>query len=252
MSEKSPACLNCGGAPAGPFCQGCGQKAVVQRLQPNGLAGDVIGSILDFETGVWRTFLGLLTRPGEVAREYVGGKRRRYVNPLKYLLFALAVYFVLASALDVHLSDLSAARITVTDGQEQQQEEAAKALIEFLDSQQRLLILAGVPIYAWTLGLLFRRRGYNFAEVCVLLLYAFAQTTLMIRLPMMLWSAATGRSLLLLALPLQVLYFTWVSKRFFDTTWWRALLAAGASFLAWFTALVALIGACVAVAVSLS
>ena len=59
-------------------------------------------------------------------------------------------------------------------------------------------------------------------------------------------------SLILVAIPLQVLYLSWATKRFFDTAWWSAFLAACFSLFAWFVALTLLIGGCVAVAVSLS
>lgn len=47
---------------------------------------------LDWEEGVWRTFLKMATSPGVVIRHYLGGKRKTYLNPFSYLLFCAALY----------------------------------------------------------------------------------------------------------------------------------------------------------------
>lgn len=39
-----------------------------------------------------RTFIGLSTHPGQVAREYIAGHRRRYTNPLKYAFLTATLY----------------------------------------------------------------------------------------------------------------------------------------------------------------
>lgn len=252
MSEGKASCLNCGGEPAGRFCQDCGQKAAIVRLHPNGLARDFFSLLLDLETGLWRTFLGLLRRPGEVAREYVAGRRRRFLNPLNYLFFALAAYFLVATALDLRTSDMTSARLRVTDGQEQEQQEASQALVDVLDRHQRIWILAGIPVYAWVLGLCFRRRGFNFAEGCVPLLYCIAQTTLLVRLPILLWMGLTGQSLLVLALPLQVAYVSWATRRFYDTSWWPALLSVCIAVGVWIATVILLVVGCLVMALSLS
>jgi hypothetical protein len=47
---------------------------------------------LDWEEGVWRTFLKMATGPGIVIRHYLGGKRKTYLNPFSYVLFCAALY----------------------------------------------------------------------------------------------------------------------------------------------------------------
>lgn len=93
----SPVCLNCGEKLRGDFCSRCGQEAVdLHRPLPQ-LASDFLDSVLNLDARVLRTVRLLLFRPGRLTREYLTGRRVRYVRPLRlYLLAALLCFGVLA------------------------------------------------------------------------------------------------------------------------------------------------------------
>ncbi|MDN3646575.1 DUF3667 domain-containing protein [Pontixanthobacter aestiaquae] len=91
------ACLNCGTALIGDHCHHCGQKAKLHRTL-RGFGHDLLHGILHFEGKFWRTMPLLFWRPGRVIREYVEGKRAKYVSPIALFLFTVFVSYALFSA----------------------------------------------------------------------------------------------------------------------------------------------------------
>lgn len=75
-------CAVCGAAVSGEFCSDCGQKRLAHRLRFGQLLGDLISRIFNHERGLWHTCRQLLVQPGQVARDYVSGRQKPYVNPL--------------------------------------------------------------------------------------------------------------------------------------------------------------------------
>jgi hypothetical protein len=90
-------CPNCGRrheAPPTPFCPGCGQETTLRPPTLAEFAQQFGGSYLAAEGALWRTLRLLVTRPGALTREYLAGRRRRYVLPLRLYLTASLVAFV--------------------------------------------------------------------------------------------------------------------------------------------------------------
>ena len=82
------ACANCGRRFAGNYCPTCGQKADAE-LSITDIIGGFFRDLLDAERGLWPTLKGLTIAPGRTLRHYLSGARRQYVNPGRYLLFAI-------------------------------------------------------------------------------------------------------------------------------------------------------------------
>ena len=82
------ACLNCGSALAGPYCQQCGQKAHLHRTL-GAFLHDLLHGALHFEGKTWRTLPELALRPGRLTRRYIEGERRKFVSPMALFLFSI-------------------------------------------------------------------------------------------------------------------------------------------------------------------
>ncbi len=99
MSTPTPptACLNCEAPlPAGArYCPTCGQETNVQAPTLREFAQQFGGAYFSTEGALWRTLKLLLTRPGELTRQYLAGRRRHYVLPLR-LYLTLSVLVLLA------------------------------------------------------------------------------------------------------------------------------------------------------------
>ena len=86
-------CANCGSAVAGRYCAQCGQSAHVHRSLLH-MGEELLHGIFHFETKAWRTLPLLLFRPGRLTREFIEGKRVRYVAPLPLFLFMMFLMFM--------------------------------------------------------------------------------------------------------------------------------------------------------------
>ena len=77
----SGACMNCGTELMGPFCYYCGQPDKnFMRFFP-ALLRELLEDTMDFDSRFMRTIKPLLFRPGKLTRDYLDGKRFRYVPP---------------------------------------------------------------------------------------------------------------------------------------------------------------------------
>lgn len=107
------ACLNCGTALVGPHCHECGQRAHVHRTL-SAFFHDLLHGVLHFEGKTWRTVPLLVWQPGRLTREYIDGKRARYVSPIALFLFVVFLSFALFNALggggETNVQGLDAAR----------------------------------------------------------------------------------------------------------------------------------------------
>lgn len=92
--RKERNCLNCGTQVAGRYCQNCGQENIVPRQNFWGLTKHFIYDIFHFDGKFFETLKFLFFRPGFVPKEYVQGKRMRYLDPIRMYLFTSAVFFL--------------------------------------------------------------------------------------------------------------------------------------------------------------
>lgn len=85
-------CSDCGAETSGNFCANCGQPTHVHRSLLH-LGEELLHGVMHFDARIWRTLPLLWVNPGKLTREWVEGKRTRYVSPLAIFLFTLFVMF---------------------------------------------------------------------------------------------------------------------------------------------------------------
>ena len=98
-TAEARACLNCGEPLLHQYCGRCGQEDIDLHRPLKQLAQDAVGDLLNLDTRLLRTLGPLCFRPGFVIREYLAGRRVRFVPPLKMFLLASLVFFGLAALL---------------------------------------------------------------------------------------------------------------------------------------------------------
>jgi len=88
------ACLNCGAPVSGHYCSRCGQHVQPIRSLRH-VSAEFLHSLFHFDTKAWRTLPMVIFRPGTLTRNYVFGKRARYISPLAtFLLCVFLMFFV--------------------------------------------------------------------------------------------------------------------------------------------------------------
>ena len=92
MTETSTTCKNCGATLTGKFCQNCGQSANIHKITIQHLLHEFFHALTHADKGFLFLVKELATRPGYVALEYLEGKRKKYFNPLSFLVIASAIW----------------------------------------------------------------------------------------------------------------------------------------------------------------
>jgi hypothetical protein len=114
-------CDNCGATVSGKYCGACGQRreAPVHTLWHfTQLATE---DLTHADSRLWRTLAALLFRPGRLTREFLTGRRARYLPPVRLYLVLSVVFFLVASAVQskfvvVEIEDTPAAARTAVVG----------------------------------------------------------------------------------------------------------------------------------------
>lgn len=91
--RKEKNCLNCGTEVPERYCTHCGQENAVPHETFGHLVKHFVADIFHYDSQFLTTLKYLLFRPGFLSREYMAGKRVRYVNPIKLYVFISFVFF---------------------------------------------------------------------------------------------------------------------------------------------------------------
>lgn len=89
-------CRNCGTVLAGQYCSRCGQRARGRLISIWELIRDAFGDLFELDSRLWQTLIPLLFRPGRLTRDYLMGRRARFMPPFRTYLVLSVVFFLVA------------------------------------------------------------------------------------------------------------------------------------------------------------
>jgi len=93
--RKEKDCLNCGTIVQGRYCQQCGQENVVPKETFWHMFTHFFYDITHFDSSFFYTIHHLILKPGFLSREYMIGRRARYLHPIRMYVFMSAIFFLL-------------------------------------------------------------------------------------------------------------------------------------------------------------
>lgn len=95
--NKSEHCFNCGEILKNDenYCPNCGQKNTDLNISFKELFKDFASDYFTFDSKFFRTLWPLITSPGKVPKEFIEGKRLKYIAPLRGFLFLSFISFFL-------------------------------------------------------------------------------------------------------------------------------------------------------------
>jgi len=96
VSIENPDCLNCGAHLSGQYCGNCGQRSATRLISIWQLLAEAFGDLFELDSRLWRTLIPLLIRPGQLTRDYLLGRRARYMPPFRMYLVLSLIFFVVA------------------------------------------------------------------------------------------------------------------------------------------------------------
>jgi hypothetical protein len=94
---RPAACLNCGTPLHGRYCSACGQEDHPAAPTLKQVVGDAWEAITDLEGRIIQSVGLLFFFPGFLTREYLEGRRVRWVSPARLYLVISVAYFALVS-----------------------------------------------------------------------------------------------------------------------------------------------------------
>ncbi len=95
--NKTPGCPNCGAdlRKEFEFCPHCGQENHDLRVPFKTFLYEFVENLTHFDTKLWNTLKVIFSKPGQLTKDYVEGKRARYVHPARFYVFVSVIFFAL-------------------------------------------------------------------------------------------------------------------------------------------------------------
>lgn len=97
--RQDKTCQNCNYVVENKFCPNCGQENSETRQSFHYLFTHFFEDLTHYDGEFWKTIKRLLFKPGELTKEYLSGKRKKSVPPVKLYIFISFVTFLLPNLL---------------------------------------------------------------------------------------------------------------------------------------------------------
>lgn len=170
-------CLNCGARLTGEYCNECGQKHIEGVITLGFLANWMIDAVTNADSRFFRTLKELITNPGDVARRYVHGCRRQYLNPARFFLVVVGTYLAflaLTGLLAPSVNNVASADAFFDETSLLFSIEFHRAWYDLYSNHRLFIYLGAIPLAAMAIRYSFHRSGYNYVGTLTLLLYVGA------------------------------------------------------------------------------
>ena len=202
-------CKNCSVEFEGNYCPNCGQNAGVKRFTYSYFLKETFFSSLDIEHGFTYSIKVLFHRPGNAIRDYLQGKRLSLIVPGKYLILMGAISTFLAVQYEIFkVPEISEKFIWLPD---------VSGFFEFAAQYTTVTNIVTIPIFAFFSWIIFKNKGFNYAENTILNIFITSQQLFMliILVPFVSLFQTINSELVACYAILTLIYNVWVYLQFF-------------------------------------
>jgi len=113
--NENKMCQNCGHEDSGNFCSNCGQSFTEINKPFRSVISEVL-DVFDLDSRIFNSIFPFLFKPGYLAREYLLGKRKKYISPFRlYLLLSLVFFFLAQTAHKKVMENKDSNWVKITD-----------------------------------------------------------------------------------------------------------------------------------------
>jgi hypothetical protein len=213
-------CKNCKTELNSKFCPDCGQPTNLKRIDGHYIIHE-IEHVLHFERGILYTVRELITKPGQNIRNYLSENRSRLVKPIIFIIVTSLIYTLIS-----HFFHIEEEYVNY-NGLEKS---SIGTILKWIQGNYGYAsILTGIFIAIW-LKVFFRKYGYNFFELLIMLCFVQGISMLIFAV----FAFAEGLlhfKLLNVAGIIGVIYVIWAIGNFFEAKKIGNYLKASISFL---------------------
>ena len=168
-ADPSPrSCPACGSLSAEPYCGQCGETMRTPQPTLAELLQGALGGLTSTDHALGRTLKGLTFDPGNFASSWVAGDRKRFLSPVRTLVWGVALFFLVHKLLGVEV--MNAMGMTMSTTGEGSGEFAAEVR-RLAQAWLQPILLLTLPVLAAMHWMLFRRSGRSFVDCLVLVAF---------------------------------------------------------------------------------
>lgn len=196
----------------------------MSALSKGNILDHLIEAILEVNRVFWLTIRDLFVRPEKVVNSYLSKEKPfDYVNPFRYAFLIVSFYVAISTLIQFDAASV----ISKTD---QNLAPSITNLIDLLYNATAFFMFVSIIPAAWIMKKLFSKSGKSSSECYVILLYGYAQITLiMITFFLPLAYLLEDHRIIQATLIFSIPYGIWQAYRIFDyslfSAGWRALLS---------------------------
>lgn len=241
------------------FCPNCGQKALPEHLTVKYLFYEFINNLFSFDSKIFNTVKFLIYKPSFLSSEFISGRRIGYINPVQLFIFSSTIYFLVNSFMFLKEETNDDSFVTFTDGDQKIRvdslniEQADSLYIikdgessdtinnsyigKFLQSGQDFnsmdkesqnekisrnisySVFLLMPLFAFYLGWLFKRKKQRYLENIIFSLHFHAFYFVVGVVFLLLDKLLTGDAETLILLISVITYLLVAAKRFYGFSW---------------------------------
>jgi hypothetical protein len=213
-------CKNCNSELNSKFCPDCGQPTNLKRIDGHYIIHE-IEHVLHFERGILYTIRELITKPGQNIRNYLSENRSRIVKPIIFIIITSLIYTLISHFFHIEEEYVNYKGL---------EKSSIGTILKWIQGNYGYAsILTGIFIAIW-LKVFFRKYGYNFFELLIMLCFVQGISMLIFAV----FAFAEGLlhlKLLNVAGIIGVIYIIWAIGNFFEAKKIGNYLKALISFL---------------------
>lgn len=198
-------CKNCNAEINSKYCPNCGQPTELKRIDGHYIIHE-IEHVLHFERGILYTVRELVTNPGKNIRNYLSENRSRLVKPIIFIIVTSLIYTLISHFFHIEEEYVNYQGL---------EKSAIGSILKWIQGNYGYAnILIGVFIAIW-LKIFFKKYGYNFYEILIMLCFTIGISMLIYALFAII-EGILHYKLLGFAGLIGVIYIIWASGNFFE------------------------------------
>ena len=187
-------CKNCDYEFHGKYCPNCSQSVKANsRLTFKNIIADFFDTVFNLDRGFFFTFWNLLKQPVFIIQGFINGKRKRFTNPVKYLIITTAIQALSESIIMFEEQGIPFTSFSFLSNELNQN--------MHLWNQSLTLdypILFGIiNLLVWPIPFyfLFKKLKHNIPELIAVMIYIYGTVVILIQIMAFIHNPLTGKNM---------------------------------------------------------